>query len=325
VPYQREPDAIVAGLDVGKYSHWLTIAKYWYSDAQDSDFKWLDGHMEVVNWREISDFDELEHIAHDYGINAIAMDSEPEWNNAVDFALKHLPGQRPLYSQFCTAKLINPKAIAIFEPYLQRYGWKVATFSEKGSRILPGQAYCAQYQIFPLSGRSLDIKELDRFFQDKLPGEVIFELEDEHWKPGQVKYGHTFQVYLFDQMKLKGEQWRRSLRKVKSTKASSRVKGKEDLVPVYLLDRTYGLDAVRDKFYRRLVSLPSGTTYNPKDNANLFVHLLSSDRLPDGTWIEPPGAPDHLFHSLNFGLMAAAIYLREPGMGGVSFGGVPAE
>jgi len=325
VPYQRSPDAIVAGLDVGKYSHWLTIAKYWYSDAQDSDFKWLDGHMEVVNWREISDFDELEHIAHDYGINAIAMDSEPEWNNAVDFALKHLPGQRPLYSQFCTAKLINPKAIAIFEPYLQRYGWKVATFSEKGSRILPEQAYCAQYQIFPLSGRSLDVRELDRFFQDKLPGEVIFELEDKHWKPGQVKYGHTFQVYLFDQMKLKGEQWRRSLRKVKSTKASSRVKGKEDLVPVYLLDRTYGLDAVRDKFYRRLVSLPSGTTYNPKDNANLFVHLLSSDRLPDGTWLEPPGAPDHLFHSLNFGLMAAAIYLREPGMGGVSFGGVPAE
>lgn|GEM_PF-2450085 len=323
VPLEREADIVVAGLDVGKYSHWLTIAKYWFSDAQDPDFKWLDGRMEVVDWRQIGDFDELEYLAQKFNIDVIGMDSEPEWNNAVDFALKHLPGQRPLYSQFCTAKVTNPKAIPIFEPYLQRYGWKVAAFSEKGDRILPGSTYCAEYKLFPASGRSLDIKEVDRFFQSKLPGSIVFETEDEYWQPGQVKHGHRFQVYLFDQMKLKGDQWRRTLRKIKSTKNSSRVKGSENLAPVYVLDRTYGLDAVRDKIYRRLMHLPAGTTYNPKDNANLFVHLLSSDRLPDGTWLEPPGAPDHLFHSLCFSLVSAAIYQREPGMGGISFTGVP--
>jgi hypothetical protein len=275
-----------------------------------------------LDWREIGDFDELESLARQFNISAIGIDNEPEFNAAVDFALGHLPGQRPLYSQYCTAKVTNRKAIPIFEPYLQRYGWSIAKFVEHGKGNLPHLPYLAEYTIFPPSPQSWNVRDLDKFFKEKLPDQVEFVLEDEFWEPGKVKAGHRFQVLLFDQMKLKGEQWRRTLRKVRSTKNSSRVKGREELVPVYLLDRTYGLDTVRDRIYRRKMHFPAHATYNPKDNGNLLHHFLTSDRLPDG-WIEPPGAPDHFFHAASFADLCAAVAQREPGMGGVSFTGVP--
>jgi hypothetical protein len=273
----------------------------YYSDNPDKEQAWLDAHIEVLDWRQIADFSELESLARQFNINAIGMDNEPEFNAAVVFALQHLPGQRPLYSQYCMAKISDRKAIPIFEPYLQRYGWAIALFKEHGKGNLPHLPYLAEYTIFPLSPQSWNVRDLDKFFQEKLPGQVEFVLEDEFWEPGKVKAGHRFQVLLFDQVKLKGEQWRRTLRKVKSTKNSSRVKGNEELVPVYLLDRTYGLDTVRDFIYRRQVHFPAHATYNPKDNGNLLYHFLTSDRLPDG-WIEPPGAPDHYMHSFGFAL-----------------------
>jgi hypothetical protein len=324
VPFTRKPDIVVAGLDQGRYSHFLVITAFHFTDNPDKELAWMDGHAEVLDWREIADFSELEALSRKFNINAVGIDNEPEFNPAVNFALQHLPGQRPVYSRHCTANVRDRKAIPIFEPYLQRYGWAIAKFTEHGRGNLPSQPYLAEYTLFPLSDQSWNVRDLDKFFQEKLPNQVEFVLEDEFWEPGQVKAGHRFQVYLFDQVELKGEQWRRTLRKVKSTKNSSRVKGQEELVPVYLLDRTYGLDTVRDRIYRRKMHFPAHTTYDPKDNANLLHHFLTSDRLPGG-WIEPPGAPDHFFHAACFADLCALIAQREPGMGGMSFTGIPVD
>jgi hypothetical protein len=127
------------------------------------------------------------------------------------------------------------------------------------------------------------------------------------------------QVYLFDQMMLEGEHFRRTLRKVQSVKAPNRA-SKEVNVPIYIIDRTYFLDAVRDRLYRGLQKFPATINYDPKDNNNIFHHYLTSDRLPNGTWVEPQNSPDHMLHCDSFieALVKASLY--EPGVSNFAFG-----
>ena len=113
------------------------------------------------------------------------------------------------------------------------------------------------------------------------------------------------QVYLFDQVSMK-EQFKRTTRKVKST-------AKETEFTIYLIDRTFGLDSVRDRIYRGLFHLPEDLNYNAKDKGNFLYHFITSDRQPNGRWIEAPGAPDHYFHAANFAEMCVLVSLFEPG------------
>ena len=227
----NDPDLIVAGIDQGRSSLYVVVQKWKLADLPDKDRKWSNALKQVIWYGEISfDFEILDQFVADYNIDLIGMDNEPEYNSAVDYALKHLP---------------------------------------TGTR--------------------------DR----------------------QVKG----QVYLFDQMELKGEGFRRTLRKTKSGINSK----KEKTVPVYLLDRTYGLDAVRDRIYRKLQTFPLGTRYDPRDPRNFFYHYLTSDRLPDGKWLEPPGAPDHYHHADSFGEAVVLASLYEPGVKRFSFGTLPVE
>jgi hypothetical protein len=116
--------------------------------------------------------------------------------------------------------------------------------------------------------------------------------------PGRTKKG---QVYLFDEVVLKGEGFRRSTRLVQGIE-----------VPVYSLHRTFGLDSVRDRFGKKLYGLPTGLTYIPGDEDNLIFHLLTSDRTVEGRWIEPPGLPDHWHHAMAFAEVAALASYHEP-------------
>jgi len=108
------------------------------------------------------------------------------------------------------------------------------------------------------------------------------------------------QTFLFDQVKLKGEDFRRTVRISQKQK-----------IYVYSLDRTFGLDAVRTRVYQNRYTFPVGTVYDAKDKDNLFAHILSSDR-QEGQWIQTPGLPDHLFHALNFQEMVALTHFYEP-------------
>lgn len=109
------------------------------------------------------------------------------------------------------------------------------------------------------------------------------------------------QVFLFDQVKLKGEDFRRGTRNIQGVE-----------VPVFSLHRTFGLDSVRDRIYRKQQHFPKGITFDPNDSDNLLYHYLTSDRRADGTWVEVPGSPDHLFHCDNFCSAAVLVSLYEP-------------
>ena len=116
--------------------------------------------------------------------------------------------------------------------------------------------------------------------------------------PHMVKKGQTF---LFDQVHLKGEEFRKSKRIVQG-----------DEIAMYALHRTFGLDASRNRIYKRLHHLPPGLNYNPRDDKNFIHHFMTSERSTDGLWSEPEGAPDHYFHADNFSEMAMMVYFFEP-------------
>jgi hypothetical protein len=233
VPPEREHDLIVMGADQGRYANWVLIAKWWFADDKDKEQRWVGGFKQIIWWGQISGFDGLEEIAREKDVDLIGLDSEPEFNSAVDYGLQHLP-------------------------------------QRKGSK--------------------------------------------------NPKIG---QVYLFDQMSLKGEHFRRTIRTIESVKTGSTMRtDKEKKVPIYLLDRTYFLDAVRDRIYQSLQNFPEHISHDPKDHTNLFHHYLTSDRLPNETWLEPQGALDHFHHCDSFieGVTKASLY--EPGRGSLAYGGM---
>jgi hypothetical protein len=99
------------------------------------------------------------------------------------------------------------------------------------------------------------------------------------------------QVILCDQVILKGKQF------VQKTKTDA------TLFSVY---RTFGLDNIRDRIYRQLISFPLNTGYNAGDPHNFLYHFTTPNRLTDGTWTK--AEPDHYFHSANFGDLALRLY-----------------
>ncbi len=130
---------------------------------------------------------------------------------------------------------------------------------------------------------------------------------------GAAKYETPGQVYLIDQMALKGEQFQRKTRKVQSTR-------EETEIVVYNIDRTYALDCVKWRVYKKKQHFPAGLTYDPKEDGNLLHHYLTSDRLPEGRWTEPQGQPDHWFHANSFCEIGMQLAPHEPGQHRFSFG-----
>jgi len=122
--------------------------------------------------------------------------------------------------------------------------------------------------------------------------------------PKKVKKG---KFYAFDQMSLKGEPWKEAIRMIQKKKVS-----------IWVLDRTWGLDQVRDRVNRTLLHLPAHLVYDPKDPENLLYHFLTSER-QNGKWVEPDGEPDHLFHCANFASAAVHLFLFGRKSGGFSF------
>ncbi len=127
------------------------------------------------------------------------------------------------------------------------------------------------------------------------------------WIPHSAK-GAT---YLIDQVTLKGEDFKFSKRQVQ---------GKD--FPVIALHRTFALDAVRNRVYRSLQSFPPDTRYQAGDEGNLLYHYLTSDRAPEGRWLESPGTPDHWFHADSFCEAIVLAHQFQPKPRRFSFGSV---
>ena len=103
-------------------------------------------------------------------------------------------------------------------------------------------------------------------------------------------------AFVFDQVALKGENWRESERLIQGEK-----------VPTYAIHRTFGLDCVRNRIYAGLQAFAEELSYNPGDDQNLLYHYLTSDRKSSGRWEQVPGTPDHWFHADNFAEMAVLV------------------
>ena len=136
---------------------------------------------------------------------------------------------------------------------------------------------------------------------------VGMDMEPERQFAGSFAHNHMpfiakkGQTFLFDQVHLKGEEFRKSKRIVQG-----------DEIAMYALHRTFGLDSSRNRIYKRLHHLPAGLNYNPRDDKNFIHHFMTSERSTDGLWSEPQGAPDHYFHADNFSEMAMMVYFFEP-------------
>lgn len=113
-------------------------------------------------------------------------------------------------------------------------------------------------------------------------------------------------VFALNQVAMKGGKVRRS---------TPNVQGKD--VVVYSLHRTWGLDAIRTRIYRKQQSFPAGMMIDKTDFYNPLYHYLTSERRSDETWSKPESAPDHFMHADNFteaALWADLFEERRPGL-----------
>lgn len=227
-PPAREPDLIVAGIDQGRYSHWLVVTAWWLPDAPTPKERWEKAHTSVLHWGEVETLAIAEEV-EEYQIDVIGADQNPEFSVASDFAAENVPR---------------------------------GYFTQSKERLLG-------------------------------------------------------QTYLFNQSALKGKLSRReelNLRELGVTGKRKRRRGRsQEIIIRYTIDRTYGLDDIRDRIYGRQLSLPPDMEYHPKQHDNLIAHLANSERTQDGMWVEG-GQPDHGFHALCFASQATFAHLVEPGI-----------
>lgn len=142
--------------------------------------------------------------------------------------------------------------------------------------------------------QAIRVQQLDLIGCDMEPEQTLAAKEARLRSPRRTRKG---KFYAFDQMSLRGEPWKEAIRVIQKQK-----------VRIYTLDRTWGLDQVRDRVNKSLLHLPANLVYDPKDPENLLYHFLTSER-QQGKWTEPDGEPDHLFHAANFGEAAVHVSL----------------
>lgn len=106
--------------------------------------------------------------------------------------------------------------------------------------------------------------------------------------PQLYQGGYTrsnLQVFLYDQMELKGGKFKQSIREVTGV-------GRSQKVAVFNVDRTWCIDRVKSRIYQKQLHLPQGLIYDPEDpENNLISHFLSSVRTTESKWVE--SKPDH--------------------------------
>jgi hypothetical protein len=134
--------------------------------------------------------------------------------------------------------------------------------------------------------------EVDYIGMDSEPEVQLAGIFAQKRVPGKISKG---QVYLCDEVILKGQDYR----KVERT-----VQGKK--IPMYDIHHSFSLDAVRDRIKARLLRLPD-IKYHPDDKENFIYHLLTNDRGSDGRWTKPKGSADHYHHACGFAEAAAYI------------------
>ena len=285
---------VVIGADQGREGHWAVATRWHLPIAADHETAWRDAFVEVIDHGRLHGFAGLESWRRQHAADLVGIDNEPEVTLAADYARQRTEDLQPR-----SADKYRPLpdgsyrvAIAQFHPelinVLARQGWSLVD-----AWSLPdGDAH---YRLVPHPQLAEPIKVVTRPLERGFGLKMLDAID---------RRPERRAIYLFDQVALRGEPFRRTTRNVQG-----------DEVPVWAIDRTYALDAVRDRLGRGLLSLPDGLVYNPNDNENLMLHLITSDRQSNGQWVESPGQPDHYFHALCFAEMAVLCSAHEPRKG----------
>jgi hypothetical protein len=312
----RSPDMVVMGVDQGR-AHQVVVRAAWYfpPEERDPELKWLGAHVRLDWWGYLMGFDGLSNHAQQHGVSLLGMDSEPEIQLAAAFAKKHPPGQAEVETSTSSEAVsqiangmrnlqLNNLMLAFqLEDFLVSLGCQIVTKQERGSVI----DYCVKFPSISADR----LKQIDLFLSSNFSIVSIeqYRATDLIWTPKREKKVTQFKVFLFDQVELKGEGFRRAERVIQDEK-----------VPMFAMHRTFGLDAVRDRIYRKQFHLPEGINYDPTDEDNLLVHLLASDRTTNGLWKQTPGIPDHFHHALSFAELCVLASFYEPKPRKFSFG-----
>lgn len=98
LPFNREPDFVVMGIDQGKYHHWGMIQHWYLSDTPDKALKVMQSHKKVVWYGKLT-FGQIDELVATWKVDIVGMDSEPDYNLAGNYALKHLPSGNAFYSK----------------------------------------------------------------------------------------------------------------------------------------------------------------------------------------------------------------------------------
>lgn len=307
----RSPDLIVLGVDQGRAHHYaVETAWYFPPDTQDEETRWLGAHVELRWWGHLLGFDGIDSHATRNGIDLIGIDGEPEIQLAGAFARKHPAGQvyrvektetlyRPAPDGSQEIRLMNPAIATNLEAFLENLKVKIISKEATDSWL--------HYRVkFPRDDQQW-LRAIDELLNSVMASLIVQSPVTTTRQTQQTR--DTYKVFLFDQVELKGESFRKSERPVQ-----------DEILPVYAVHRTFGLDAVRDRIYRGRFHLPEGTLYDPRDDENLLVHLLASERTVEGTWQQSSGMPDHYHHALNFAEVAVLASFYEPKPKKLAFG-----
>lgn len=296
-----KPDLIVLGVDQGSANN-LGMLQHWYlDDHADPEQRWLNAHVEVKWWGDIIGFEGIDRLAEAHNVDLVGLDGEPEKQMAAAYARKHpagYPELKPKAAAYSTSsdgsyeiRLYNPLLQTQFQEHLAVSRWSILSM-----QYLPN---CFSYKVKPYASTATSIVKLDAELNGSFSSSFLKSADE----PIVEQFPKNHKVFLFDQVSLKGEDFRRAEREIQKQK-----------VPVFALHRTAALDWVRDRIYRGQHHLPEGTTYRPGDETNLLVHYMSSDRQNNGIWMQTPGIPDHLLHCASFceAVVLVSLYEEKP-------------
>lgn len=289
----EKPDLVVMGVDQGKAHHWA-VTTHWYLGLEgDIQQRWAEAFVQVSWYGNLKGFKEVEETSSRQKVNLLGMDNEPEVQLAADFASNH--------------PLIEPGSVVKEDYWLSPLGAREIRLESRSfdayvqamlngagcsliSKSIGGEGIVYMYDMRSKTQGSLQV--IDRKLKREFNASITVN-------PRTSQYPSECQVLLMDQMHLKGEPFKQGSRDIHG-----------ETVNVWNIHRTFGLDSVRDRIYRNLLSLPENTGYLPGDDQNFVYHLLTSDRRTTGKWEEIPGAPDHYFHALSFASLSPLIYLQ---------------
>lgn len=290
----RPPDLVVVGVDQGPAFNYGIRESWWLGTEGDHEQRWLDAHVQVDWWGDLIGFEGIEEHGKKHEVDLIGIDGEPEVQLAGAFTRKYPPGHpkpRPTrhpmnWDGSYDMKLRDPQRRVSLEAFLKQHGWEHKTSWVEGRDVVG-------FHIKRAGENAIAIEELDRLIRQNFYAEVD-KLTDE-----EINAPRDFKVFLFDQVYMKGEDFRRNRRVIQNIE-----------IPVFSIHRTAFLDAVRNRIYRNQFHLPASTQYVPGDADNLMVHFLSSDRQNNGMWVQTPGVPDHYLHAANFceAVVMCALY-----------------